>query len=38
VHTKFWHKNIKEGDHMVDLDLDERIILERILEKQDKMV
>jgi hypothetical protein len=31
--TEFWSENLKEGDHLGDIDLDGRIILERILKK-----
>jgi hypothetical protein len=33
VHTGFWWKNLREGDHLEDPGVDERIILKRTLEK-----
>jgi hypothetical protein len=35
MHTKFWSENLKERDHLEDLGMDRRIILEWILDKQD---
>jgi hypothetical protein len=35
MHIKFWADNPKGRDHSEDLAVDERIILELILEKQD---
>jgi hypothetical protein len=32
MHTKFWFKNIKGREYSEDLGIDERIILEWILE------
>ena len=36
VHTGFWWKNQKEGDHLEDPGVDVRIILKRISEKWDR--
>jgi hypothetical protein len=33
MHTKFWSENLKRRDHLKDLDVDGRIILEYILEE-----
>jgi hypothetical protein len=33
MHTKFWLKNLKEGDHIEDLGIDGRVILKWILAK-----
>jgi hypothetical protein len=33
MHTTFWLENLKGRDHLEDLDIDEKIILERILGK-----
>jgi hypothetical protein len=35
VHTEFWFKNLTEGDHQGDLDVNGRIILKCTLQKQD---
>jgi hypothetical protein len=35
VHTEFWWENVREGDHLIDLGVDGRIILKRILAKWD---
>jgi hypothetical protein len=35
VHTGFWWRNLREGDHLEDADVDGRIILKWILEKWD---
>jgi hypothetical protein len=35
MNTKFWLKNMKGRDHLEDLDIDRRIILEWILEKKE---
>jgi hypothetical protein len=33
VHTKFWLQNLERREHLEDLSVDGRIILERILKK-----
>jgi hypothetical protein len=33
VHTTFWSQNLKKRDHLQDLGIDERIILNKMLEK-----
>jgi hypothetical protein len=33
---RFWWKNLKEGDHLRDPDIDGRIILRRIFERLDE--
>jgi hypothetical protein len=33
MHTKFWSESLMERDHLEDVVIDERIILEWILEK-----
>jgi hypothetical protein len=33
VNTGFWWQNLKERDHLEDLGVDERIILQRIFKK-----
>jgi hypothetical protein len=33
LHTKFWLENLRERNHSKDLDVDEKIILQWILEK-----
>ena len=33
MHIGLWWENLKEGDHVEDSGLDERIILKRIFEK-----
>jgi hypothetical protein len=35
LHTEFWCKNLTEGDHQADLDINGRIILKCTLKKQD---
>jgi hypothetical protein len=35
VHTGFWWKDLREGDHLEDLDVDGRIILKWIFKKWD---
>jgi hypothetical protein len=35
VHTGFWWENLREGDHLEDPGVDERIILKSIFEKWD---
>jgi hypothetical protein len=35
VHTEFWEGNLMERDHLVDVRVDGRIILEWILKKWD---
>jgi hypothetical protein len=36
MHTGFRWENLREGDHLEDLGIDERVILKWILEKQDR--
>jgi hypothetical protein len=36
VHTEFWWRNLKEIDHLEDLDVDGRIILKHIFKKWDE--
>jgi hypothetical protein len=38
MHIRFWWESQKERDHQEDPDIDGTIILERILERQDKVV
>jgi hypothetical protein len=38
MHTTFWSGNLKGGDHMEDLGIDGRIILEWILGKYSEKV
>jgi hypothetical protein len=38
MHTIFWLENLKGNDHLEDLGVDGRIILEGILGKQDGRV
>jgi hypothetical protein len=33
MHTKFWSKNLKPSDHLEDLGINGRILLEQIIEK-----
>jgi hypothetical protein len=33
VHTGFWGRDLREGNHLEDPDLDERIILKWILQE-----
>jgi hypothetical protein len=33
IHTAFWSENLKKRDHLEELDLDDRVILKRILRK-----
>jgi hypothetical protein len=33
VHTGFWWRNLREGDHLEDLGVDGRIILKSIFER-----
>jgi hypothetical protein len=33
IHTKFSEENLKKGDHLADLGIDERVILKCILNK-----
>jgi len=35
IHTRFWWENLKEGDWLTDLYVDERIILKWTLNKKD---
>jgi hypothetical protein len=35
VHTKFWWGNLREIDHLEDLDAEGRIVLKRIFKKWD---
>ena len=35
VHTGFWWGNLRDGDHLEDLSVNERIILKWIFEKWD---
>jgi hypothetical protein len=35
IHTSFWWENLKEGDWLTDLYVDERIILKWISNKKD---
>jgi hypothetical protein len=34
VHSWFWWRNLREGDHLEDPDVDERIVLKWIFEKR----
>jgi len=34
MHARFWSENLHVKDHPEDLGIDERVILERILEKE----
>ena len=36
VHRGFWWEDLREGDHLGDLGVDERIILKWILKKRDE--
>jgi hypothetical protein len=38
IHVVFWLEYLKERDHLEDLSIEQRIILEWILEKWDEMV
>ena len=35
VHTGFGRENLREGDHLKNLDLDRTIILKRVVDKLD---
>jgi len=35
MHTKFWLEDMNGGNHLKNLGVDGKLILERILEKQD---
>jgi hypothetical protein len=35
VHTGFWWRSLKDGDHLEDRDVDGRVILKWIFEKWD---
>jgi len=33
VHTGFWQRNLRDSDHLEDLDVDGRVILKWLLKK-----
>jgi hypothetical protein len=38
VHTEFWPEKLKARDHLEDLDVDDRVILKRILNELSRRV